>query len=695
MPVNSQTCRYMGEKQIESFNRCEALIERAWPIIAATVANDSQRPDLKRPDLDLVRKRMEEDRIRIGFLGPSQVGKSFTVANVLGVQKKDSPAPEGGCGEAFTSAPTRIRVLPPLATGTSCSHAVRLIYMTKAEFRRRVEAILQSDLLRPITVSYCEPLQTLLDTLLEANRQTPVYSGGQDTFHHLIRLVRSAIRFNEVLKEREKDRVLLNGDFARRAEYVTDANPQSETNQYLLLREVQIDFRLPINAATIDGSHFPEDLELLDLPGLGTLRAADDAVTKDFLPSLQGAFMFQHSIQLTDANSGTLLNLLQDQYQSGLSGRIWYVVTKMDMLNDKAVSGDANIFKSILNRVMTYRLRVEDNVILVGNENYQERLRDGRVGRTPGGPADHGWQRDAQGNPEPIESMRQPPELARLYQYVLTDGGIPHLVDVINKRVRQAVQNEMRGQVDRDLKKLVVGLKVRLEAAAARAQMPIASILVCAGWEAEFGRLRERLVGGDFDFVEKPARQLRRELDALVDQLVGGLNIPASEMRRRHVALAGMLLHSAIETSAFGVSGSVPLVQHAFEPVRTLVKQIQLGPIGTGPIPRPADKCLELLDGRFAKSKEWLRNVFGNFESDFPGIDAIERTETYRGIMKRKVAAVSRAFGMRLLAEVNAVIRSVESELRALAGDVNKINVVDKSEVDRLLVEAESLVSSL
>jgi hypothetical protein len=690
MPVDSQTCRYMGEKQIDSFNRCEALIERAWPIISATVANDSQRPDLAP-----VRERMRVDCIRIGFLGPSRVGKSFTVANVLGVPKEESPAPAGGKGLAITSAPTRIRVLPPSSTIAPGGHTLRLLYMTKAEFRRRVEAILQSHLLNPITVSYCEPLQALLDNLAEANSQTPVSAGGVDTFQHLIRLIRSAIQFNELLMEREEDRVRLDGDFDKRADYVTDANPQFATNQYLLLREAQIDFRLPANAATIDGNHFPKDLELLDLPGLGTIRAADDAVTKEFLPELQGAFMFQHASQLQDANVGILLNHLQTQYDSTLSGRVWYVVTKMDMLQDDDVRGNGTILQSVLNRVETYGLSAQDNVILIGNGNYQNRISDAKSNAVPTNLEGKGWQRDAQGNPVPIESMRQPPELARLYQYVLTDGGIPNLVAVINKRVRQTVQNEMRGQVDRDLKKVVVGLKSRLEAAAARAQMPIEKIRVCARWEAEFGRLRERLVGGEFGFLEKPAQQLRLELDALVDQLIGGLNIPASEMQGRHAGLAGMLLHSAIETSAFGVSGRAPLVQQAFEPVRAQVRQIQIESIGTGPIPRPADKCLELLDGRFAKSNGWLKNVFSEFESDFPGIDAIERTDTYRGIMKRKVAAVSRAFGMRLLAEANSVIRSVESELRALAGDVNKINVVDTTEVDRLIVEAETLISAL
>jgi hypothetical protein len=678
--LDESQCVYMRPEDVQRYNRIVEFFRESSQPLQQQVQQEVTSELASR--LAKVAKTMQIDRIRIGFVGPSQVGKSYTVANFLGVAKRDSPTPEGGRGNATTSAPTRIRRAAPGLNGDD--PRITLHYMTRDEFRARVSKILENIDLSESRPTFQDDYRKMLAEV--SATKASIKPGDLDTHRYLVRLIQSAINHANLLASSPAARVTELGDYQQRRTYVADEKPESSDNKYLLLLEAVIDFR---HQDPSQAKHLPEDLEIIDLPGLGTLRKCDDEVTRAFLPELHGAFVFQQSGQLTDGAVGTLLNVLYDQFSEQLKGRIWYVVTKMDMLNEAGASPNGETtLHSIQKRVGVYGLREDTDVLLVGNENYQEFLQHGKIRREPGGPNDQGWRYDSDKIPEPLEHMRTPPRLGELYAQVLKDGGIPLFQTTATTHVRNSVKLQTQKQVDRELNAFIKELERFLDSAVSRAGMPIKSIVACSKWAADIKKKREGFLRRDFSFVENAAWELHDELDKFVVDLLKDTRIERSKMADSHRALAKNLMGLAIH---YASDPNESLVKRVFDQAVQRLRTIDRRPIEHGPIKAPVEECEKRLNERQQASAHWTKEVFSAFQDEFPDIESLHQTSTYMNVMREKVAIVSRCFGMRLLVEIDHEVKQVEEALEALAGNPEQIHESDRDLLQRLLQKVKEL----
>ena len=137
-------------------------------------------------------------------------------------------------------------------------------------------------------------------------------------------LLQAAIEFPQVLQETA---LVEPGVYSKRRDYATH---QDKPSKYTLLREVRIEF--VTDAMSLD-------IEMIDLPGLGVDKESDDRLTLNFLPHLDGAFMFQLASQVKSAEISRLAEPMREQHRSTLGGRVWMVITRCDDLNELQLHG--------------------------------------------------------------------------------------------------------------------------------------------------------------------------------------------------------------------------------------------------------------------------------------------------------------------------------------------------------------------
>ena len=106
-------CRLASQELVDHFNRVNKLLEQAAAMHALSESTDFKRLQKK---LETIRMQLERNHYRIGFIGPSQVGKSTSFNNVLGINKGSLSAEEydarvpakEGIGDAMTASITRL-----------------------------------------------------------------------------------------------------------------------------------------------------------------------------------------------------------------------------------------------------------------------------------------------------------------------------------------------------------------------------------------------------------------------------------------------------------------------------------------------------------------------------------------------------------------------------------------------------------
>lgn len=129
--LNHESCRLLqAEELVDRFNAVDQVLEEA----TQKLPRFAEREVIAkvRANLGELAEAMTKKRFSIGFIGPSQAGKSTTVGNLLSVSKDECPAPEGSGGPT-TSVPTRL--VPVAEPDSRCKggerHLIELQYMTK------------------------------------------------------------------------------------------------------------------------------------------------------------------------------------------------------------------------------------------------------------------------------------------------------------------------------------------------------------------------------------------------------------------------------------------------------------------------------------------------------------------------------------------------------------------------------------
>jgi hypothetical protein len=617
-------------------------------------------------DLAALASTMTRKRFSIGFIGPSQAGKSTTVGNLLSVSKDECPAPQGSGGPT-TSVPTRL--VPCAQPAAQCQpgerHLIELQYMTKLEFRERVQ-----DLCKICKLTYDDNMRSLLEAAQRQTAEQPHFKAPDHGV--LIGLLKAAIEFTDVLQEVTKVEI---GQFSKRRDYATH---QEKPTRYSLLREVRIHY------VTDAMSH---DIDMIDLPGLGVDKESDDALTIAFLPQLDGAFMFQESHQMKSATVSTLAEPMRDQHRNTLGGRVWMVVTKCDALNELQLHGppedpgQPSAFCH-LNDTLNNQGLGSDSVIFVGNAYYATLLalpreENGSLAKpTPeiGARFPLVVRFDERGVPVVPPRCQQYPGQVEPWRRFVLDGGLSYLRETMQTKVADSVRAQTRRAVAEKLGKIVEGLIAALEVAEQQSGMSMEQMRAAALWSGRLSAIADA-VACDPQFVMPLVEQVERNMDGLLE----GWGIPADRnLASMHGDLAKVLARSGVEEAGVQTKAVVAEVRRAIEEENVRQPAPEAPGLDT-PLQHWSKVSEDYLEpGRGPGKVEFRQAIFAGIESDSSPLEGAGQhsvtVQDYVDIMRRKIRRTSHVYGSRLVHEVRQHIESLANRYRAVGTDADRID---------------------
>jgi hypothetical protein len=663
--LNPDSCRLLQSQElVQRFNAVDQILVEATGKLPRFAERDVIAK--VKANLGELAETMTRKRFSIGFIGPSQAGKSTTVGNLLSVSKDECPAPQGSGGPT-TSVPTRL--VPVAEPDPRCKggerHLIELQYMTKAQFRDRIR-----DICRLCKLDYDDNVRSLLEAAQRQTAEQPHFKAPDHGV--LIGLLQAALEFPDVVQETPRVDV---GDFSRRRDYATH---QEKPTKYTLLREVRIHF------VTDAMSH---DIDMIDLPGLGVDKESDDALTLAFLPQLDGAFMFQESHQMKSATVSTLAEPMRDQHRNTLGGRVWMVVTKCDNLNELQIEGppedpdQPSAFCHLADTLKNQGLG-GDAVIFVGNFYYTKllglpRKSDGTLPRpTPEIRAqfDTVVRFDEQDEPVVPERCRKYPGQVEPWKRFVLDGGLSNLRETMQSKVAESVRSQTRRAVTERLGKIVEDLIAALEIAEQQSGMTMDQMRSAAIWSGRLSAIVDS-VACEPRFVQPLVDVVERNMDHLLE----GWGMPADRnLAGNHTNLARVLARSGTEEAGVQTRNVVAEVR------KTLEEE-------TGRQPPPDAPGLEtplehwgvvtsdyLEPGRCPGRGDFRQSVFAAIETDpspfeSGGHQPLSTTD-YLDVMRRKIRRVSQIYGSRLVKEVRCHLESLASRYRAVGNDADRVD---------------------
>jgi|688.fasta_scaffold37224_3 hypothetical protein len=680
--LTQESCKLLqDERLVERFNDVDQILSEA----TAKLPRFADRDVVARvkEELSKLAVEMTRQRFSIGFIGPSQAGKSTTVGNLLSVSKDECPAPQGSGGPT-TSVPTRL--VPCAEPHPQCQpgerHYIELQYMSTTQFRDRLK-----DLCRICKLTFDENRRSLLEAAQRQTAEQPHFKAPDHGV--LIGLLKAALEFPDVIQETSKVEV---GDFKKRRDYATH---QEKPSKYTLLREVRIYF------VTDAMSH---EIDMIDLPGLGVDKESDDALTIAFLPHVDGAFMFQESHQMKSGTVSTLAEVMRDQHKNTLGGRVWMVVTKCDNLNDLQLNGppeDASQPSAFchLNDTLKNQGLGGDAVIFVGNYYYTKLLAlprqpDGSLAR-PSPEIQAQFETvlkfDADGNPLVPERCRRYPGQVEPWRRFVIDGGLSNLRETMQSKVADSVRSQTKRAVGDRLTRIIDGLIGALEVAEQQSGMSTEQMRSAAMWSGRLSSIAET-VANDARFSQPLVDVVEKNMDNLLE----GWGMPADRnLAANHSNLARVLARSGAEEAGAQTRLIAAEVKKVFEEESGR----QAAPDAPGfdtPLQHWAKVCEDFLEpGRSAGRVEFRQPVFNGIESDPSPFDAggqqLLAVGDYLEIMRRKVRRASQVYGSRLVDEIRHHIENLADRYRAVGSEVDCIDPGAKA----LYAEFRSRLSTL
>ena len=600
---------------------------------------------------------LTKKRFFIGFIGPSQVGKSATVCNLLSVDEENAPTPQGSSGPT-TSVPTRTVPKPP---APGAENSISLHYFSEAEFLTRVR-----DICDLVKIRSDDGLPQIREAAVLKQQENPHFKAAD--MEVLLKLIDAALAFPEVL---EKEGRVEQGVWKDRRLYATHQNTPSK---YTLLREVSIEF--------VTDSVSPE-VEMIDLPGIDVDKGSDARLTLAFLQDLDGAFMFQQGQQVKSAAIAKLAERMRDFHGRTLGERIWMVITRCDALNELQTRGprdrdDQPTMFCHLAELMKQQGIKGGNVHFVGNEYYHQRLKEGLTETQQASDSLANryptvLQFDADGVPViPERCVRNEGQVAPWKQFVL-NGGIPALRETMQTKVADSVREQTRRSVTQQIVAVIDKLTGALQAAEQQSGMTVEEMMRAAHWSGELDRMADE-IGRDPKYSQDAATAIAVTLGVVISSwgrpTRGGL-------ADNHKNLAGMLTHAGLHEATAQTSEVVKLVKGELEKR----SKSQPPPKATG-LPTPVEHwstvAASFLDlGKTANGQQFRGPIFDGIREDSsPVTEGGQQmgAEDYLAVMRSKVGRVSRVFVSRLVHEMQGHIHRLQQRYRAVGSEIDHID---------------------
>jgi len=427
-----------GADLVRDFNAVAAGLRAAHadPEVSGVVRSPEFAKAVHGP-LARVRRDVARPRYTVGFIGLSQAGKSTTVNNLLG----NAEVCKSGAGVACSSQPARL--------ARANAESLDVVYLTSTEYEaRRLQLCEKVGL--PSPGGDDDLLKQLGDdAVFEAIRDNPRLKKDRE---YLKKFLGAARKYgaSHLTADGRVDAGLPFGD---RAKYTTHT-PGAAEDQTLLIKEARLHLDLPT---------LPDDLEICDLPGLGSERTVDDVVTFDYLPQLTGALLFVNaSMNMRDVSLTDAINRFSRVFENEVGARAWVVFTRVDGLTNSHFRTGVENFFTVVRGLLTDNRIPLSQVCFVSNT-----IHEGLLSEPAGERAAYAAKQMKQSPDKPVPETC-PPELRPAWEALLADGGIARLRKLITDDVGASLSAEIRATAVRDLEKVRRELDKRVAAERAR-----------------------------------------------------------------------------------------------------------------------------------------------------------------------------------------------------------------------------------
>ena len=397
------------------------------------------------------RATLTTPRFKVGFLGPFQCGKSTILNNLLG---QDISAV--GVGRACTSVVTRLIVQP----GQTPPKLELEYFSVDGYYRRRNTLAEWARLGNPDGQSETQ----LLDRLKGHNpaaggtsSQRPVRKKDVPYLRAFLQSYDDA-KAKNLIRETPHTEGLAFADRERLLKHDPAAEEEAvRASQYLLVAESRVSF----DTDRIDG-----ELELVDLPGLGSGRSVDDLLTKEFIHHLDGALVFLRADSMDSAEVSEIFTELGTRFRDNLKSRVWVVVNKMDAPERHAkiaAPGKDNTFNVVIDLMRKSNIPLSQ-VVFGCNGIYE-------AAKGSGGTAEKSaalalLKLSVPGDDATVRrQLADTPELVAAYDELLKDGSVGLLRRLIRERVGPSVAGEILAQAKGDAERAKSDLEFSLATA--------------------------------------------------------------------------------------------------------------------------------------------------------------------------------------------------------------------------------------
>lgn len=642
-PLSPADCpllvRYGGAEAaglIERFNAAVRRLDdlRHDPQLGRYVASDKLADLLG--NLAGVRERMARQRYIIGCIGITQAGKSTTINNVLGEE-----VCKPGSGDACSSQPSRISF--------AAERSLDIEFLTPARYTRRKEKVCAAvGLPTPGTD------QEVLELLNRPDAFTPADGLERprlrDDLAYLKTLLLSYRANQNLVRDPAETRARLPYD--ERYRYTTH-QPGEPSSQVLMLREARF---------YINNPQLPENLELCDLPGLDSKRSIDDVVTEEYLPHLDGVFLFVNvGGNLQTEGMLRALGKTCKQFGERVTGRMWVIFNKMDTLTpDHFRPGEDNVFAVIDN--LLSRTGLPQSQVCFCSKKIWDEAKD----RQPPLAAPAVAARImSQASAEPPPTC--PVGLRPAWGELLRDGGIGRIRALMFEEVAATLAGQIRADVAEGLTRFESDLAHRLELERTRLEgghdlhkraMTCYNVVL----QLRHG-LSSRLT--DFPILVQQGEQLRSRLSALfedADTAQTLAQLPARELAR-YFPNQAKSLNRTLHTELTG-----EVLDQVYQDIGKRLAGLPAVPVG--PDKQGCQAAWEQFQRDDRKQEDW--------RSQLPTFDGAELAEwlrtaddtlggaVYLQLMRDKIEVATRQSIHTLRARMRARLGELEQELARL-----------------------------
>lgn len=415
---------------ITAFNRAVDQLRLFRRAFGHDLDQDERLVEL-RQKLWAIRKELTKQHYSIGFIGPTQNGKSTALNYVLdATNPTDQPCREGNADNT-TSTMSRIRFGP---------RGVRLFYMTPQQFAKKREALCLACGLNPES-SDEDLLKRLPVRVSEVNEGiAPTLEGGKEILPHdlfkLEQLLKACLTDPDLVGSGSRD-----VEYARREVYLNYVKDAHRANP--LLKEACISF---------DSPFLPKELELFDLPGPGAKSTIDEWTTRQYLPEMNGVMIFVEATKLGNEVVERLYAQLRSQFRDRVHRRVWIVLTRWDSPQYAALVGDRkDTTFTAIKAAMQEKGLPASQIRFVCSPWYR---------RSAGFPIEHF--QGVLGNDSPYpETLPETDELRQRFTELLDKGGILSLRELVLKTIPHDVREEIKETSAVQLRQVRTQLKER------------------------------------------------------------------------------------------------------------------------------------------------------------------------------------------------------------------------------------------